>query len=60
MKNQYTDVYAKSDLLKKTGVAYQSDTVYMVGTSKAKTVKIIYNLSSGGYKAGWVSASKIE
>ncbi len=52
-------MFMQSDLLKKTGVAYQSDTVYMVGTSKAKTVKIIYNLS-GGYKAGWVSASKIE
>lgn len=54
-----TNVYEKSAMKKKIGTSYASDTVYMVGTSKTKNVKIVYNIS-GGYKAGWISSSKIK
>lgn len=48
--------YARSNLSKSIGYAGSGDRVYIIGhTSKA--VQIVYPLTAGGYKAGWVPIS---
>lgn len=48
--------YARSNLSKSIGYAGSGDKVYIIGhTSKA--VQIVYPLTAGGYKAGWVPIS---
>lgn len=48
--------YARSNLSKSIGYAGSGDKVYVIGhTSKA--VQIVYPLTAGGYKVGWVPIS---
>ena len=51
---QQVDTYRRSDLKTKYGYIGAGDTVYLLGTS-GTNVQVIYPLSDGSWKLGWVN-----
>lgn len=51
--------YPRSNLTSSFGYTVSGDTVYIIGHTTS-AVQILYPLSSGGYKAGWVSISSLK
>lgn len=52
-------VYRRSDLKDKLGEVNKSDSIKIIGES-GSNLQIIYPLDAGGYKMGWIAASKVK
>lgn len=53
------NTYRRSDLKTSMGYAGSGDKVYIIG-STSTAVQILYPLTAGGYKAGWIPISAIK